>query len=399
MAAQNDSDEWIIPSTSSEESRVMFAALDSFRSAHYNVTHRRRQNFYALPSAQYEMLARAPFNLLQTFERVDEAIDANADIAYEIIKTSLQSLGFPPHSIFWHGCATPSDLDKARSTLRQLYRDWSAEGAHERNACYKPVLKDLDDNFPDNIYRGDKSTVKVLVPGAGLGRLVFEICGRGYSVEGNEISWHQLMTCNWALNYIPPGSSYVLRPFATDFSNNISREHQLKAVMIPDVHVGSELGDGVARSDRMTMTASDFIVLYGDRQHQDTFDAVASVFFVDTAPNVIKYIEVIRNCLKEEGIWINLGPLLWHFAERGPPTPDEHVDPSQMEERTGIEAPGSFELTDEELLLLVENMGFIIEKREILDGQGYIQNRHSMLQNTYNCSHWIARKKPTAAHL
>ena len=36
----------------------------------------------------------------------------------------------------------------------------------------------------------------------------------------------------------------------------------------------------------------------------------------------------------------------------------------------GIEAPGSFELTDEEVLQLVEHLGFTIEKHEIRDAQG-----------------------------
>ncbi len=66
------------------------------------------------------------------------------------------------------------------------------------------------------------------------------------------------------------------------------------------------------------MSASDFLSLYGDEAHKDTYDSVATVFFLDTAPNPIRYIETIRNCLKPGGIWTNIGPLLWHF-ENNPP--------------------------------------------------------------------------------
>ena len=295
----------------------------------------------------------------------------------------------------FEGAATPSDMDKARSTIRQFYRDWSAEGDAERRACYNPILRDLESAF---VSVQDKSSIKVLVPGAGLGRLCFEVCQRGYIVEGNEISFHQLIASNWVLNHTIQGQSLALYPFALDFSNLISREHQLQKVKIPDVHPASALkgtfGDSANGVDRMSMTAADFVILYSEDRYKNTFDAVVTVFFIDTAPNLIRYIETIRKCLKNGGVWINLGPLLWHFADRGPAIRDEHntVTPKAM---SGIEEPGSFELTDEEVLMLVEEMGFDVQSHAIrTDGLGYIQNPNSMLQNAYRNSHWIAKKRP-----
>ncbi|MCJ1258163.1 hypothetical protein MMC24_005994 [Lignoscripta atroalba] len=373
------------------------------KTAHYNVTHRRRQNFYALPSTQWQVLTAPPFNILGNLDRVDDAIDANADIATKILSTGLEAFGLDQEpselAVDWRNVATPSDMDKARSTIRQLYRDWSAEGAAERAEAYGPVLQDLAQAFADT---EDKSTIKVLVPGAGLGRLVLEICKLGYSAEGNEISYHQLITSSLVLNHVERGEQFDLYPFALTFSNHISREHQLRKVKVPDVHPGEEL-EGASRdlethaSERMSMTAADFVVLYGDERHQTMYDAVVTVFFVDTAPNVLRYIQVIRNCLKEGGLWINLGPLLWHFEERGPlkhkhDRPNDHTN-RRTSKYTGIEEPGSVELTDEELLLLVESMGFEIEQHETrTERTGYIQNPESMIQNLYKVSHWIAKK-------
>ncbi|KAF6232923.1 hypothetical protein HO173_008886 [Letharia columbiana] len=413
------------PFSDPEERRVLFAALDSFRQyrkiAHYNVTHRRRQNFYALPTSQWQMLAAPPFNLLSVFDHVDDAIDANAEIASEMMNTALLSFGVddlksttgletPASSSFgsadeneaqrlidWRNTAKPSDIDKARSTIRQLYRDWSHEGAAERKACYEPVIQDVVRAF---WHSPSKHDVKILVPGAGLGRLVFELCRRGYTVEGNEISYHQLIASNWVLNHTVKGQQFDLYPFALDFSNVVSREHQLKKVKVPDVHPGSALEDDFGHTtanaaDRMSMTAADFVVLYGDEEHKDMFNAVVTVFFIDTAPNLIRYIETIRNCLQDGGLWINLGPLLWHFADRAPSEECHSKRAEGPREKTGIEEPGAFELTDEEVLTLVEKMGFDIEKREIRNGGvGYIQNPESMLQNVYRTSHWIAKKRP-----
>ena len=390
------------------------------KTAHYNVTHRRRQNFYALPTAQWQMLAAPPFSLLSKFDHVDDAIDANAELASEMLKTALSSFGLdhlksatgletPELSSFenaddeaprltdWHNTAKPSDIDKARSTIRQLYRDWSHEGSTERKACYDPVIQDVIKAFWHSPRKPD---VKILVPGAGLGRLVFELCRRGYTVQGNEISYHQLIASNWVLNHINKGQQFDLYPFALEFSNVVNRDHQLKKVKVPDVHPGSTLEDVFGRAtanaaDRMSMTAADFVVLYGDEEHKDMFDAVVTVYFIDTAPNLIRYIETIRNCLKEGGLWINLGPLLWHFADRAPSEAHDSESTKAPREKVGIEEPGAFELTDEEVILLIDEMGFDIEKREIINtGAGYIQSPDSMLQNMYRTSHWIAKKRP-----
>ena len=384
------------------------------------MTHRRRQNFYALPSTQWQMLAAPPFNLLSKFDQVDDAIDANAEIASEMLNTALLSFGIDqpksttaletPESsssgdadgqaqklIDWRNTAKPSDIDKARSTIRQLYRDWSHEGSAERKACYDPVIQEVVKAFWHSPCKPD---VKILVPGAGLGRLVFELCRRGYTVQGNEISYHQLIASNWVLNHTIKGRQHDLYPFALEFSNVVTREHQFKKVKVPDVHPESALNDifGHATAnatDRMSMTAADFVILYGEKEHKDMFNAVVTVFFMDTAPNLIRYIETICNCLQVGGLWINLGPLLWHFADRAPSEEHSSERTEEPREKIGIEEPGAFELTNEEVLILVERMGFDIEKREIINGGvGYIQNPESMLQNMYRTSHWIAKKRP-----
>lgn len=46
----------------------------------------------------------------------------------------------------------------------------------------------------------DLSEVKVLVPGAGLGRLAWEIACLGYSCQGNEWSFFMLFSSNYVLN-------------------------------------------------------------------------------------------------------------------------------------------------------------------------------------------------------
>ncbi|KAL8969729.1 MAG: hypothetical protein Q9183_001858, partial [Haloplaca sp. 2 TL-2023] len=369
------------------------------RVAHYNITHRRRQAFYALPWNEWQLLAGPPFNFLSTLDLVDDAIDSNADIAMLILNTGLESFGIgkdPPEGTpEWRGWATPGDMDKARSTIRQFYRDWSDEGAIERQTSYDPVLRDVSVAFAE---QADRGNIKILVPGAGLGRLVFELCVQGYDVEGNEISYHQLLASNWILNHTEKASQHGLFPFAYDFSNTISRSHQLQAVRIPDVHPATALAAAGARSqkpisERMNMTAADFSELYADEKYKDTFNAVATVFFVDTEVSVMKYIRTVRHCLKVDGIWANHGPLLWHWPDREPLQKQESSAYTDAPAASGNGNPGGVELSVEEVILLVLSMGFEMVHQEIRNGtSGYIQNPESMLQHQYRTSHWVARK-------
>ena len=88
---------------------------------------------------------------------------------------------------------------------------------------------------------------------------------------------------------------------------------------MPDVSPALTLGS-IETAGQMSMSASDFLLLYGDEEQKESFDAVATVFFLDTAPNIIRYIEVIRNCLRTGGLLVNIGPLLWHFENNAPGT-------------------------------------------------------------------------------
>lgn len=377
------------------------------RTAHRNSTHRRRQSFYALPSSHWQKLAAPPFSFLDTLNKVDDAIDSNADLADAILKTGLQSFGIPANpdendQSNWHGKATASDVGKANSTIRQFFRDWSAEGYPEREVCYKPVLEDLREFFGES----PPSETRVLVPGAGLGRLVFDLCMAGYSAEGNEISYHQLLASSWVLNHTKGKDEHALYPFALHFSNLKSRKQQLQKVMIPDVHPGTAIAERMTASAKnekqplgsMSMTAADFLLLYGAPSAKDSFDAVATVFFIDTAPNLIRYIETIHNCLKHGGLWINVGPLLWHFEDQtvgsgNKSKPSEDNDEDFEKEFQGIGEPGGIELAEDEVFQLIETMGFKIKKRdEQIRECGYIQDRDSMLQNLYRPSHWVAVK-------
>ena len=111
-----------------------------------------------------------------------------------------------------HPKTAPMDIEKLQSTLKQFVRDWSEVGKEEREVCYTPIMQELDRLYPKRRDNNDsgldttgKSTpgrneVKILVPGAGLGRLPFDIAYNGFQCEGNEFSLYMLLGSNYVLN-------------------------------------------------------------------------------------------------------------------------------------------------------------------------------------------------------
>ena len=63
-----------------------------------------------------------------------------------------------------------------------------------------------------------------------------------------------------------------------------------------------------------SMVAGEFVEVYS--KYSDSWNVVVTCFFLDTAHNVMEYIECIHKILKKGGIWINLGPLLYHYSEQ-----------------------------------------------------------------------------------
>lgn len=360
-----------------------------------------------MSTAHQEILNRPGLAFLDTLSAIDDAIDLNADIAEDILAVGIEFFDVEEKpergsEKDWQEHARALDLNKAHSTIRQFWRDWSKEGFEtEVKPFLDFILHDL--RF---FLKVETAHARVLLPGAGLGRLLFELCLAGFDAEGNEISYHQLLASNFILNTTRCADQYALYPFLGNFNNHLHRQNQLHSVTIPDVHPSHIMHARATAGQligNMNMTAGDFITSYSSLESTKTFDSVVTMYFIDTAPNVIRYVETVYNCLDDDGIWINIGPMLWHFEDRVTNNReivhDEDKSPASESrskvDRTGIGEPGSFELTDEEMLTLVQNMGFELLSHSTLPAEigGYIQDPRSMLQHGYRCSHWVARKR------
>ncbi|KAI8979511.1 N2227-like protein-domain-containing protein [Mycotypha africana] len=338
-----------------------------------NHNHRRRRDYYALPEHHKKLIP----DYLEKLQQVDLCIEKNMDFIRDIVKSSSMFLDAPlaqqQEKLKSHQQShqkppvSPMDMDKVRSTLKQFVRDWAKIGEAERKATYDPIIEELNTLYKDlpTEKRGD---VRVLVPGAGLGRLAFDIARSGFSCQGNEFSYFMLFASHFILNRVREQEQYEIYPFIHSFSNIKSDQKQLTPIKIPDV-VPADLPSTVDFS----MVAGDFTEIYIQDSNIGAWDVIVTCFFMDTAKNIIEYMEVIHKALKPNGKWINIGPLLYHFEDSS-------------------SGDSSIELSLESVKKVAQDIGFEFEKEKMISTT-YTSNPDGMLNYVYDCAFWTAQKK------
>ena len=118
------------------------------------------------------------------------------------------------------------------------------------------------------------------------------------------------------------------------------------------------------------MEGGDFISTYKNKLN--FYDSIVTCFFIDTAYNIIEYIETIYNTLKVGGIWINIGPLLYHHTS----------DPNAV----------SIELGWNDIKEIIIGFDFEITKEKIVETT-YSSDKESMMKKVYRCIFFTAVKK------
>jgi carnosine N-methyltransferase len=260
------------------------------------------------------------------------------------------------------------DIIKMRSTLRLFIRDWAIDGIDERNSTYKPILNELKNYFKDKSKKEFENGINVLVPGAGLGRLMYEIAKLGFKSQGNEFSYYMLLCSNYIFNNTTKENEFVIQPLIHSFSNIYDEEAPFKKVMIPDENLAEELSK--TETGEMSMVAGEFCRVY--KEKINFFDSVVTCYFIDTANNIIEYIETIYNILKIGGLWINFGPLLYHYTDN-------------INEV-------SIELSWNEVKKIIIGYGFEFTKEENVQTT-YSADKESMTHRIYKCIFFTAVKK------
>uniref|UniRef100_A0A7S2BJU0 carnosine N-methyltransferase n=1 Tax=Octactis speculum TaxID=3111310 RepID=A0A7S2BJU0_9STRA len=288
----------------------------------------------------------------------------------------------------WH--VPTHHANKLSGILHAVSRDWSSEGEQERQEAYAPLLNAL-------MQSGLPIGSTVLVPGSGMGRLACEAAGRGFKAQGNDFDYFMLFTADLLLNGCPEAQMLRVHPWVHHLCNQMSHTDATRCVNVPDVSASAILnsGDPIIESKRdFSMCAGEFLLAYEvDDQGSNlgTWDALMSCFFIDTAPNILEYILRIRNMLRPGGLWINMGPLTYHWADT---FSELATDAMSNSNGGGLDSRyhESLELSWEEVRGAIMNAGFVIEREE-RQSCHYTLDQKSMIRTQYQCVFFQARKR------
>ncbi|KIY53912.1 N2227-domain-containing protein [Fistulina hepatica ATCC 64428] len=412
-----------------EEEKIHFSNVIStflsYETYSLAVNNRRRKDLYTLPQADQDLLAEIGYK--EKLEEVDRAIVSNADFLKKLVAdpeifghdlspegdedSSLPASQGQVHSHVhdrsrghghghdhgsihgqeqghghgpFHGeglghghdpgryKSTEFDMDKLRSTLKQFVRDWSTEGQEERETTYAPMKEALLEHF-SGISEEDRRKLRVLVPGAGLGRLAYDVAKLGFSCQGNEFSHYMLLASFFILNKNDQIGQHTIYPYVHTFSNVANRAAMLRAISIPDV-----LPSDLPPNSNFSLVAGDFEEVYGVESEESEpqsgqWDAILTCFFIDTAKNIVNYLRIMHKILTPGGVWINVGPLLWHWENNSTNDPSVELDLEEVKE-------------------LARKIGFDISNEKTIDTT-YTNNSEGMLGYIYHAAFWTATKR------
>jgi len=315
----------------------------------------------------------------QAAKRNQQFLNAMCDAAEDLYYGYWPDAEVGPHD----NTAVPTalDMDKVGSTLRQFVRDWSAAGAAEREQTYKPIWEYLEYAFPDRLQRGG---VRVLVPGAGLCRLTVELASRGFWCQSNEFSYHMLIAGHFAQNHCQKEGEFLISPYCDTTANLPERGQQFAPVHIPDCVAVLRMQECEERGEpfgELSMVAGEFVEVYGRPAQAGAWSAVVTCFFIDTAHNIIEYLETMFRLLEPGGVWINVGPLHYHFA-----------DNVVLRDETFPVPVVSIELTLREVVAIATRVGFVIEVQPKAIESCYSNAPFTMRWTMYRCAFFVARK-------
>lgn len=166
---------------------------------------------------------------------------------------------------------------------------------------------------------------------------------------------------------VPNGQSY--HPWLDWWSHHATTADMLRSVSFPDTAIDNSA---------VLLVEGDFTTVFNGENER--YDVVTTLFFIDTARNLLSYLETIHRLLRPGGIWLNLGPLLYGTAP-------------------------FIQLSLDEIIALAEKVGFRIEDTDERCGYpsveglkvrakevAYGRNPRGLGKNAYLAQSWRAVK-------
>ncbi|KAK4148735.1 N2227-like protein-domain-containing protein [Chaetomidium leptoderma] len=349
----------------------------------------RLKGLYSHVSKKQKRLLEREVKYSHKFSEIAQLLHKNQQVCDDIVRNGMEFYGIGQQELDQHtqsmkAAGRAADRVSVSQALKHFVRDWAASGSNERDAAFPRILNTLKELFPSG---GQEEEVKVLLPGAGLGRLGHEVAKLpGFQATNNEWSTYQNLAYR-LLSHLPSyNTTSTIHPFIDSWSHHRSTADMLRPISFPEVPVDHS---------KVVLVEGDFTtaVFHNDDNNDNDktnnqeglvvvlFDVVVTHFFIDTARNLVSYFDTIARVLRPGGYWVNFGPLLYGTAP-------------------------FVQLSLEEIVAVVEGMGFeFLEQREEDIGKATIPGKRvygveavygfderALTRNAYEAQFWVARR-------
>lgn len=164
-------------------------------------------------------------------------------------------------------------------------------------------------------------------------------------------------------------NTHSFHPFIDGWSHHATESDMIRKLTFPDTSLNST---------SVVLTEGDFTTVFSDKTGY--YDIIVTYFFIDTARNLMSYLDTIKKVLKPGGHWVNLGPLLYGTGPFVQLTLEEIV---QVTEAMGFEY-----LDTEESCGPLTFEGRTIRSMEAVYGF----NNKALTKSAYNAQFWVARR-------
>lgn len=305
--------------TSKVELLSAVKSLDAY-SENSRKSNTRRKNLFKLLSWRQQRLCEDA-GYMDKLKSIDRHIDLNQTALDGIVKSTKSGYGLSYKDFEWLNTqktvqSTSTTNYRVVEALGHFVRDWSPVGHEEVDAIHNYVKSQLDKVIPE----GEEQSTCVVIPGSGLGRVAHEVSthrnfGAVHAVEFSGLmhACNEYAYDNDKVESEKKGKSPTIYPYVHTCSNFADTDSQFRAVSIETP--GSRPGNLFTHLDDFR-----FFDIPDASKYSNV--VVVSVFFIDTAENLIDYLDVIsritapstRTGLPANGYWINVGPLKYGTA-------------------------------------------------------------------------------------
>ena len=365
----------------SEHSRIeILSAIKSLQAYSDNtkkVNDRRRRLFKMMTWRQQKLCEDVGY--LKKLTKIDQLISSNQKILSAIADGAVESYGISYKDFDLlrgsNHSNTSSTNYRVIEALGHYIRDWSPDGDAELEPMMNYITEQLNQVIPVQ----ERLKTCVIIPGLGLGRIAHEVASIGNDTGSNfgavhAIEYSGLMhLCNkFIYSTKNEVKDYNIFPYIHSCSNFIDNSSQFRS---------SVVHSGQTKPKKLALNHEDFRYFEIPDKSQFENVVVVSAFFIDTAENLISYLDTIqelttpnrKNGIKN-GYWINIGPLKYGTAAQAELNSDELKKIRKLMGWKDLSSINSLNNSDNQLV-------------------GYMTDKQSMWQGYYGLTMWNTERK------